>query len=844
MQILTSTGYVDIEKAKIGDNVVYYDRKSGEKKTNRIVSVDKWDKEYTENRIMGGDTYTATIFDGEKEVKVYNIPKADIEGGGEVCKTLKASLLLKESDIEDKREVLLEQDVVSDTFDFYLINGTYKLFKYELIWTHRLIHVEELQIGDTIYDDHNKPITITSLEKQSGGVDDVFWRLRVDGNHNYIANGLSLHNGTIYWVAGGSSANWNATGSTNWGSASGTRDNASVPGSADDVIFDDSANGNNPSTISASITINSLVFNGGAGWANTLTHNASVILTIDGQNGSGNSLIMVAGMTYTPIMSTSRITFTGGGTNKITSGGKVFPMVYFGDGGGTHQLQDDLTIGGISSASIRLLNSYFDPNGHNVTFNGFSQVIYGAFTFYDLTRTGPDTLMTGALKLRSDITVTHSLAFNGSSGTNRDSIVSYTVGTASTITYNGTGAPTASNVDFQDITAAGTYGAWDFSGSTSVGQLPGNTNITCTTAIDLWWKIDTSGSHSDSTMYFDDNANTAFTTRRVPLPQDTLKFDNVTFTNNTARTITLDSPRMGKINASAMSRTGKIFNGTTAVYIYGDFLPGSIYGTLSNLNLTFVNRSSQTIAAYGSQHYITINSPGGTVTLSGALTIASTSGRGLSLTAGTFSDAGYNVSACFFQSTGTEVRSLNKTSTWTIGHNSGVGWKLNSTNFTWAGAGVDGGSIIILYFASGNQSFDGGDLTYNNLTYQGAGNTYYLTISGSNTFNVFTISNAPKKVQFGAGYTTTVATLTLSDADAGHKVTLASFTPSSWWKITKAGGGQMLLNYVDVTDSKGDPASTWFYGAGGSGDAYSQANGWAAAPAADGNRRRRLLIAA
>jgi hypothetical protein len=95
---------------------------------------------------------------------------------------------------------------------------------------------------------------------------------------------------------------------------------------------------------------------------------------------------------------------------------------------------------------------------------------------------------------------------------------------------------------------------------------------------------------------------------------------------------------------------------------------------------------------------------------------------------------------------------------------------------------------------------------------------------GSNIFNTFTI-NAPKTVKFTASTNTTVNSL-VATGTLGNKITLASVTPGSWWQITDADGGTNINDYLDVTDSHGHPDSTFYYGANGSGDAYSIANGW------------------
>ena len=107
-----------------------------------------------------------------------------------------------------------------------------------------------------------------------------------------------------FWVGGGSTANWTATGNTNWGTASGVQDNASVPTAADDVFFDGVGTGASNCTISSGSVCRSINC---TGYINTLTHTASVILSIgDATAGASNiALKFVAGMTYTINSATS-----------------------------------------------------------------------------------------------------------------------------------------------------------------------------------------------------------------------------------------------------------------------------------------------------------------------------------------------------------------------------------------------------------------------------------------------------------------------------------------------------------------------------------------------------------
>ncbi len=255
-------------------------------------------------------------------------------------------------------------DYVPDTLTAYLVNGTYTLCKYQSVWDGRaplgqVTHADDLSVGDTLFSDTNGDIAVTSISETTVS---SWWRLHVSGDASFIADGLILHNASRYWNyqhTTGTDKTWAITAPTNWGSASNTADGASVPGSADDVFFDGVGGGNNTSTLSANITINSFDF---TGYASTLTHNSSVTLTCA---GNGVTAKFVSGMTYTlGSATTSALSFTGtSGTTTLTSGTKTVGNVTFNGVGGTWSLGDALT----SSGTLTLTNGTFTDNGNALT---------------------------------------------------------------------------------------------------------------------------------------------------------------------------------------------------------------------------------------------------------------------------------------------------------------------------------------------------------------------------------------------------------------------------------------------------------------------------------------------
>lgn len=245
-------------------------------------------------------------------------------------------------------------------------------------------------------------------------------------------------------TSGWCATTWEGDESAVWTTAGNWTDG--VPDAADDVTI----TGSNACTLAGSTTVNSINF---TDYTGTFTHNASVTLTIDGQDGSGNSLLMVSGMTYTTTPATSRITFTGAGTSKITTGTRVLPNVTFNNAGDTFQLQDNLIFNGTSTTALYLQAGTFDANTKTVTSTSTGATISGAFTFVNLTVTG-NANKTDYLYLASDITITGTFTLTGNSAVNRLLLASSTLGTARTITLGAAATTAITKSDFRDITLA------------------------------------------------------------------------------------------------------------------------------------------------------------------------------------------------------------------------------------------------------------------------------------------------------------------------------------------------------------------------------------------------------
>jgi len=419
---------------------------------------------------------------------------------------------------------------------------------------------------------------------------------------------------------------------------------------------------------------------------------------------------------------------------------------------------------------------------NNVNLNGTAHTISDSNTFANLTRTGTAT-KTDTLTLTSETTQTVTGVFTiaGDSATNRLLVQSSTLGTAANITV-GAGNFTASNADFMDFAATNAVDLSAIAGLS--GDCGGNTGITFTATAAQTWD-GTTGSWSTAAKW----------TSRVPLPQDDVS------AGGAGNTITVDMPRIGK---------SVTFTGTPTVSLSNDV---SNYGSLtlaSGMTYTYVNkynvlrgRSAYTLTSNGQTIYGVLQyMPTGTMTLQDTLTAA----IDLYLRNGTFSFNNQDATATSYSQGADTIANLGSG---TLIFNSSAAitkWAAN------AGV-VNAGTSTILLTNSGTsaQTFAGGGLTYNNITVAGAGN-YALTVSSSNTFNDFKVdaSQVAKTIKFTDGTTTVLSDLTRDPG--GTNIITFNGTAAAGWSVNKTDATDILLDYLNISYSTADPATTFYAG--------------------------------
>lgn len=199
---------------------------------------------------------------------------------------------------------------------------------------------------------------------------------------------------------------------------------------------------------------------------------------------------------------------------------------------------------------------------------------------------------------------------------------------------------------------------------------------------------------------------------------------------------------------------------------------------------------------------ITMNGVGGGWTLASDITLGSS--RTLTMGAGTFDAATFNINGYGFASSNSLTR--------VIDMGSGT-HTLSGTTNAWNFQGATEGSITFdsgtstIVLTNANAEFQGGGigLVYNDVdfTATGAGTR---VLQGISTFNEvsFASPTAAYTVNMGTGAAHTITTLNLSGV-SGSIITVGSSAPGTRYTLTKSGGGAFSSDYVKITDAISNP---------------------------------------
>ncbi len=492
-------------------------------------------------------------------------------------------------------------------------------------------------------------------------------------------------------AAGGNfnGANWSAT------SAAGV--DSLTPTAVDDCILE-LASGN--LTINSGSVCRSLDCTSGVGtYAGTITHTASVTLSIgDGTAGAGSVALKLRCGTYTlgdPVSSAISFISTSATQQTIDYGSKTSGSVTINGAGSNYQLTAAITTTG---AWTYTAGTTFSANGQTITttqssstFGGGGKTyatvqlngggiatVTGTNTFSALSRVGT-AATNNSLSFSADQTVTASMTCQGANATTQRLLVtSNTRGTARTITRTGAAMDAWQNVDVEDIVFDTVFDASAITGGS--GNCGGNTNITFSTPLTVYYQTGTSDNVSTTAKWFL-ATNGGGGAGRAPLAQDIGRFDANSVTAGSV-TITQDMQRTGSLDFTGVTNSPTFSNSLSTVY--GSLTLATGIGTYSGTStLRFVTRGTVSITSAGQTitNAINVDSPGGTVMIADAFV---TSGSAFTLTQGTHAVANVTFQAVQYISNSSNVRTITQgTGVWTITGNGATIWSLATvTNCT------------------------------------------------------------------------------------------------------------------------------------------------------------------
>ena len=497
-----------------------------------------------------------------------------------------------------------------------------------------------------------------------------------------------------------------------------------------------------------------LIFKDNTNITGTLTNTQGTLKT-DG--ASDNSGLAHSWGVFSSSGTTARTLNLGLSTITITSA-NTFP--WYSTGTNLTWVATDFTliIATTHASNFPYIDGVF-PAGCNSTLT-LSNTMAGAFfrlsgTIGTLNITGKAAQTVG-IQIQNGFTITNALNINGNSAINRLLIQSSVIGTARAITCNGT--ISASNVDFQNITGAGSA-SWDLSAITGgSGDTGGNSGITFTPATTQTW--------NGTTGYW---SNVALWTSRIPLPQDNVIIGAATVNGNL---LTVNMPRIGKnitVNNTGASTKPNLGLNNMDVTLYGNLtFVSSTYMTLSlSKIITFGGRSNCSITSAGHTFisYVVINiSTGNTCTLNDAFIC---NGQFQILNGSTFDCNEYNVTAKNVI-VGYSATVYRRSATWIL-TDGNYAWRADSgSNST----GVND-TIYLTYALSTTTTFQGGTATYNNIVITPG--TGKLVFTGAFTFaNIRMASAGSRTINFTSG---TVYTMTGTDFFTGNSTAPTLDTP-------------------------------------------------------------------
>ncbi len=491
-------------------------------------------------------------------------------------------------------------------------------------------------------------------------------------------------------------------------------------------------------TISCPVTINAPGGTVTLGSALNIGTGATQLVTFTAGTLNTANYDITAGWFYSP----------GTGTRVLTLGSSIITLSYtFGYYG------SNMTV---TTPNTSTINAYLnDGSGFNISsLTGFNNINLTtvATLVRSITMGGCANLtIIGSASNDSGVTfttnpiVTNALTITGNSSINRLWVQSSVLGTPRTLTVNGT--VNISNCDLMDITRAGNGWLNANCTSSSVGggllsgcaDLVGATNTFTAPATIVWGGA--TGNWNDPTKW---------TGGVVPLIQDTADF------NGAMGTVTMNMRLSSGIDASGASSGVVSLNQSIYCYNNIDISGVTLFNGSSNV-MYLSGRTGMTLKNNTNFNINTVDiyAPNATITLLNSLVLqGGGNANRLRFSYGVFDANDFNVTCNKVAANATIVE---------IKMGNGV-WICSDTSTSWyTGASVNltvtpENSTIKLTGSAAAITFDGGNKTYNNLTFAPASDSALTgySITGANTFNTITNDTTAGRVNVSLAANQTV----------------------------------------------------------------------------------------
>lgn len=532
---------------------------------------------------------------------------------------------------------------------------------------------------------------------------------------------------------------------------------------------------------SYSLTANDFNSSNSVGPARTLDLGSGTLTLSGGAGlnlGSGTSGEALTGLAKLTVSAgTSQINLTSNATTvTFFGGGKTFYNVSF-------------TSSDLKTVSIAAANTF-----NNLTVAGRSSAGVAQVTF------AADQVISGTLTISP-----------GANATCRTFLLNsiLSIGTVARTLTCGAVAP-LTDVDFMDITIAGAAVSGGNITGTRLGDCKGNSGITFPAPKTVYWNSSTTLWHGNGW---------AATSGGIPdyvyfpLAQDTAVIEAASPADEAVIQIN-SGYNVGTLDTSARVLGSSLqVDVTTTMFVYGDWLNGSavqVRSTGAAGNMYFSGRGAQVISGGTFYPQVSIITPGGSVTLQGALEIVSSSSSALWVQSGAFDAASYNVtlSAGGLNGASSRTRTLALGSgTWTIAGSStsfSVGTSLaEKTSLTLTGTCL----IRMTSFSAKTFSTNsfGTDLSGVTLDQGGAGS---LSVGGVSTLkNISNSYSATGATSILFGTSTTKVYRFTATGEATRVLTLSGSSSTSPCTLVYLGSASEVsgLDYLTITGVRAFP---------------------------------------